>query len=151
LAVRGEQIAADIDRQRRAAFTSLLFERSESFFTPALWLSAAAAVPSELDNLRGFFAQWHDRVTSRIGIAHFAVALLVALAAILAVLLLRTWVHKRFDAATADKGAAPLPESQKAMLAARDALLDVLAASAASIAVLEILSAFGLLPGDMRA
>jgi potassium-dependent mechanosensitive channel len=151
LAVRAGQIVENIDRQRRAAFTDRLFERSQSVFVPALWLNAAAAVPAELSGLRSLVTHWYEHAVNRVGLGFFLLALLLSIAAIVVILMLRAAVQKRIGRPVAADGEIPLlPQSHKAVLAARDAFLDAITIPAASIAVLEIFSAFDLLPGGLR-
>jgi small-conductance mechanosensitive channel len=153
LAERGDQIAEAIDIRRRTAFTDLLFERDESFFAPALWLRAIAELPDEWRARQALMTDSYDDVIDGGGLANLALAILISLGATLAILLLRAAARKRVskpDAAPADGEIPLLPKSHKAVLAARDALLSALTLPAISVAILEIFTAFGLLPGPIR-
>lgn len=152
LRVRGGQIITTIDDQRRTAFTYRLFERGESFFSPALWIRGAEAIGPELTALAKLASAWRAHIADEVGATNLALGLGLSLAAVLAIFIASAWIRRRMlTPLPAREGeAAHLPRSYAALIAIRNAILNALTAPAASIAVLELLTAFGLLPGELR-
>jgi small-conductance mechanosensitive channel len=152
LLVRGNQIVENIDRQRRAAFTSRLFERGESFFSPAPWLRAADAIPYELHAIGRLLDGWRERLTRSADLSGAFFAIVLSIAAVAILFSLRAWIHRRSaPPPPAAGGEVPLvPRSHKAVLAVRDTVVDGLIPPAAALAVTGIFAEFGLLPGPSR-
>lgn len=150
LLVRGNQIVERIDQRRRTAFTNQLFARTASAFDPALWMDSARTATAELRDLRSLLAEWRRHIGERAGAGSVFLAFLLSLAAFFGILLARGLIRRRTGPRMHEPGAPPLQRQQKTLLACRDAILDSLAYPAAVLAVLEILSAFALLPDRIR-
>jgi small-conductance mechanosensitive channel len=151
LTIQAEQIAARIDRDRRAAITESLFASSESVLDPALWLRAARALPAEFRIFTAQFSEWRDLARVRAGTGGILAALIASFAVISAVVLTHRVIRHRTNHRMPAPADAPVPAMRRALLAFRDAVLNSIAAPLAAFAVLEILLVFGLLASSLRA
>jgi hypothetical protein len=130
----GGQIVENIDRSGGQPLRSIVRAQRKRF--PARrsgWPRLGRAEPNRPP--ASLFTHWYEHIVNRVGVALFALALLLSVAAAVAILALRSAVRKRIGAAAPPPpgGEIPLlPQSHKAVLAARDALLDALTARLAS-------------------
>lgn len=144
LAVRGDQIAERIDQMRRASFASYFFARTDSPFNPALWAQALGVVPKETGKLGDIVGEWREHIDKRTGNDIFVLAFALAVAAVVAIFVLRRFIRRRMYTA-APAGETPLlPRSHKALLALRDGVIDAFTAPLTAFAIVGIFGAFGL-------
>lgn len=65
LAVRADQIAANIAARRRALFTSSLFQQATSIANAALWFEVWREAPENASVIRGMFGGWIDAINAK--------------------------------------------------------------------------------------
>ena len=61
-----EQMASRITDQRRTLLTRALLERTDSIFSPLLWVNIMRALPGEFRSLQYLFAGWFEHLQSRL-------------------------------------------------------------------------------------
>lgn len=145
MSANADRITDQISARRRALFTGQLFERSQSFFDPALWTGAAGGLSSEMRALRWLLADWggyagrFQTPFSLFGIALGALA--IGLLVITAGRFIRRWLRTPPPA-----DGAPVGRLRAALEGLKAVLLDALAAPLAVVAAVTFARSFDVIP-----
>ncbi|QFR35106.1 DUF3772 domain-containing protein [Ancylobacter sp. TS-1] len=146
LKVRADQLADRITGRRRALFTDTLLARSYSALDPALWISAATAVPIELRGVSYLLSDWAAYANARMSVWGQAGVAFGALLVIALVVFVQNMFARPLRRAEFGANGEPLPRLKACLLSALDALLRMAAAPLAAFAVLALFNAFDLVP-----
>ncbi|MCK0207860.1 DUF3772 domain-containing protein [Starkeya koreensis] len=146
LKVRADQLSDRITSRRRALFTDQLLARSYSALDPALWVSAAAAVPVELRGISYLLSDWAAYANARMSVWGQAGVAFGGLLIVALVVAAQNMFARPLRRAELGENGEPLPRLKACLLSALVALLRMAAAPVAAFAVLALLNAFDLLP-----
>lgn len=145
LAVRGDQLTDRIEESRRSLFAERLFARSESILSPAFWIPAADAAPSEAKNLTELLSEWKEYTRGSAGYLTILLAGIGVLAIIIAAILFRTIVCRRIERHIIESDNAQERRSRNAYLAICRTAIDAAAPPLAVFAAIQVLFAFDLI------
>ena len=145
MSANADRITDQISARRRALFTGQLFERSQSFFDPALWTGAVSGLTMEMRALRWLMADWGGYAGRNqtplsllgIGLGALAIALLVIAAG--------RFIRMRLRTPPPADG-APVGRLRAALEGLKSLLLDALAAPLAVVAAVTFARSFDVIP-----
>lgn len=150
LKVRADQLSDRIISRRRAMFTDQLFARSYSVLDPALWISAAAAIPQELRGIGYLLRDWRAYADARVPLYGQLLLLLGAILIISGVFVLRQIFSRPLRRLNLGASGEHLPRLKACLLSALLAIVRISAAPAATTAVIALLNAFDVMPDRVQ-
>lgn len=145
--LRANQLLSAIAERRSLYFTTLLFERSPSLLSPALWRDVVAELPGTLARAGRLFGDWVNLVSTR---ADELTAILLIAVGVLAPLLF--WLARRFLRHVTDRlaGASVPTDGRKVAAATWVVAVNALVPALFVVLVGSILEELGFLPERMR-
>jgi potassium efflux system protein len=142
LAARADDLAAQITERRRSLYARQLLEPSPSVLSPFVWLDAAKALAEELGRLGELMQSTWASLRNEGGLIRGVLAALTLAALGIAMAMLWRWWQRRIVAPVA----APT-RFAKALASTGVFLLVAVTAPLVTLAAIEVLEAYQLLPG----